>query len=300
MREFLVFSKTLNYSLAAKELYISNTTLSAHVSALENEIGAPLVRKRSAQLSLTPAGTALILYGRDLLKKVDECIEGCKDADRLTIAISIASNNLSGFEVKLWKQARAFEKSDAGGRNIDITALPVFTQGVEALLRSGADIAPLALPSVEALLIHPKLTAEHSCFHFLSEELLLHIPEGHALAKKNSIKAKDLDGLSILYANDDAWVEGGEYLRNAFMSQGSNVFLRIVHANSFLEYCLLDAPNCIKVVGSGAVDRYASEKQMEGRFVRLDDLPIKWETFLVYRNELEEDSDKFAFISSLM
>ena len=41
--EFLVLSRVLNYSRAAKALYISQPILTRHIQALEAELGVPLL-----------------------------------------------------------------------------------------------------------------------------------------------------------------------------------------------------------------------------------------------------------------
>lgn len=59
LREFVVFARHLNFSYAAKELNLTQSTLSKHIAALEKELGCDVVvRKR--QLELTDAGRKLL------------------------------------------------------------------------------------------------------------------------------------------------------------------------------------------------------------------------------------------------
>lgn len=60
MKEFITFVKTLNYTKAANELFLSQPTLRAHIRAIECELGGPLVAKRDGQLTLTPHGTPVL------------------------------------------------------------------------------------------------------------------------------------------------------------------------------------------------------------------------------------------------
>lgn len=60
LHEFIVLSKRLNYHDAAKELNISQSALSKHISALENYYGTPLFVRSKHQIHLTNSGTYLL------------------------------------------------------------------------------------------------------------------------------------------------------------------------------------------------------------------------------------------------
>lgn len=55
LREFVTFSRLMNFSRAAKQLHISQPTLSNHIAAIEAEVGSVLVG-RSTPLRLTQSG----------------------------------------------------------------------------------------------------------------------------------------------------------------------------------------------------------------------------------------------------
>ena len=54
--EFHVLAKTLNYSTAARSLFISQSALTKHICALEEELGARLFLRSTHGVSLTEAG----------------------------------------------------------------------------------------------------------------------------------------------------------------------------------------------------------------------------------------------------
>lgn len=58
LREFLVLEKTLNLGKAAKILHISQSALSKHISALEDEFELDLFKRVGKTLQLTEAGAA--------------------------------------------------------------------------------------------------------------------------------------------------------------------------------------------------------------------------------------------------
>ena len=66
IREFLDLAYTLNYSKTASRVFISQSSLSKHISKLEHELGVELFFRDKQTVSLTPAGMAL----RPQLKEV--------------------------------------------------------------------------------------------------------------------------------------------------------------------------------------------------------------------------------------
>lgn len=59
MYEFLVLSKTLNYSKAANTLYISQSVLSKHIKDMEKELNVSLFERNTHEVILTNAGQLL-------------------------------------------------------------------------------------------------------------------------------------------------------------------------------------------------------------------------------------------------
>lgn len=92
LREFLVFNNNMNFTAAAKKLFISQPALSNHVAALEKEIGASLV-KHGRALTLTPAGRVLVNEAPALIELHDRIMEKCVEAETKGGALCIARNH---------------------------------------------------------------------------------------------------------------------------------------------------------------------------------------------------------------
>ena len=63
LREFVLLAKTLNFSAAARHFYISQSALSRHIAALEEELGCALFIRDSRNVVLTAAGES---FNRDV------------------------------------------------------------------------------------------------------------------------------------------------------------------------------------------------------------------------------------------
>lgn len=72
--EFLVLSKVLNYSKAARMLYISQSVLSRHIQELEQELQAGLFVRNSHSVTLTTVGQLLAKEGQGLIDKYDSAL----------------------------------------------------------------------------------------------------------------------------------------------------------------------------------------------------------------------------------
>ena len=60
IRYFLTYCESLNFSNAARKLNISQPALTRALARLEEELGAPLVRREGKRTHLTPFGTAML------------------------------------------------------------------------------------------------------------------------------------------------------------------------------------------------------------------------------------------------
>lgn len=75
---FLVAAEELNFTRAAKKLFISQQSLSNHISNLEKEFDVVLFN-RTSPLTLTYAGHSLKARARDLLNLRDETYKEIAD-----------------------------------------------------------------------------------------------------------------------------------------------------------------------------------------------------------------------------
>lgn len=98
LKYFSVLAEELNFTKAAKRLYISQQALSSHISKLEQHFHSQLFI-RTTPLELTPAGQCLYLFAKETLiyeKMTTEKIQnlGQKVSPRLTIATTLSRGNI--------------------------------------------------------------------------------------------------------------------------------------------------------------------------------------------------------------
>lgn len=71
LRIFVAVAEAGSFSKGARRLYISHSTTSRAVSALEEELGAVLLRRDNHVIGLTPAGELLLEEAKNILASAD-------------------------------------------------------------------------------------------------------------------------------------------------------------------------------------------------------------------------------------
>lgn len=72
LRIFVAVAESGSFTKAAKKLYISHSTTSRAVTALETELSLRLFDRGNKVTGLTAAGELLLKEGRELLNKAEE------------------------------------------------------------------------------------------------------------------------------------------------------------------------------------------------------------------------------------
>ena len=72
LRAFVVLAEELSFTRAASRLGIAQPALSAQLSRIERRLGAPLLRRSTRSVELTPAGEALLARARRVLAEADD------------------------------------------------------------------------------------------------------------------------------------------------------------------------------------------------------------------------------------
>ncbi|WP_165173440.1 LysR family transcriptional regulator [Adlercreutzia sp. ZJ242] len=80
LREFIVLAEELNYTTAADRLFLSRSSLTKHIQAVESELGVQLFERNNRSVSLTPAGRAFLQRARAVLFAYHEAVEAARSA----------------------------------------------------------------------------------------------------------------------------------------------------------------------------------------------------------------------------
>ncbi len=82
LQHFVALAKILNFTEAARQLHVSQSTLSRQIARLESQVGQPLFVRSPAEVSLTPQGTRLVEYAESIVALHEEALRAVNEAGR--------------------------------------------------------------------------------------------------------------------------------------------------------------------------------------------------------------------------
>jgi LysR family transcriptional regulator, low CO2-responsive transcriptional regulator len=187
LEAFLHAAETLSFSEAARQMHLSQPTISKHICALEKELKVGLFFRHSNGVELTEAGKTMIPWARKL---VSDCIElhnimGSLDHD-ITGHLKIACSTTAGKYI-LPQLAARFRENHPGVR---ISILPCTQENISIMLMN--EDADLGIASMEI----SKDAIE--CQLFFTDHIILLVPASHPWAKRSSVDPEELLGEPIL------------------------------------------------------------------------------------------------------
>lgn len=75
LRSFIFVAETSSFSIAATRCYVTQSAVSQHIKALEDELNCKLLIRSSHSITLTESGKALLARAKEILKLVEDCKE---------------------------------------------------------------------------------------------------------------------------------------------------------------------------------------------------------------------------------
>ncbi|WP_158606222.1 MULTISPECIES: LysR family transcriptional regulator [unclassified Pyramidobacter] len=108
LRYFLTAAEEMNFTAAAKQLYITQQTLSMHIARLEREYQVELFR-RKPKLSLTPEGERMVKYASRIVRLERVMSAEFADLDqnaRGVLSLGISRMRARYFFHRLWQNYR--------------------------------------------------------------------------------------------------------------------------------------------------------------------------------------------------
>ena len=294
LREFVTLSKFLNYSRAAKELFISQSSLSYHIISVENELGFSLFEREPTGISLTAAGKLFLLSCQRILADYDASVQQCSDIAARRIPLVRISN--FAFHYKFWNDMMERAVRDTRFR-VQIVPYRQSSTCQEALLDRSVDMFPY-FSIDEAPEVVDRLEAEGLHATYLgTDPIILWMDEANPLAKRPAVLPSDLVGKTVLLSNAlyaSQWCDAVARQLKTLGSQAPEV--AYVDYDETNEYAFLDVANSVAVgtvmAFENMVARYNSRavrRTVEGLDLHID----------VYVARRADDSAAAALLQSI-
>ena len=187
LRAFEAAASLLSFHKAAKQLGRAQSSVSALIKALEDDLGLPLFERRGKRVALTGAGRRLLAYARTMLALADEAKADVAKEARSQGAVSVRLPE--SLEARLAPAVlTGFRKKHP---DVAVRFLPCAADSLEDDLRKG--LVDLALLYADAFTA-PNLEVETVGY----ERITPVAAPNHPLAGKNRVSNADLAGETLL------------------------------------------------------------------------------------------------------
>lgn len=183
LRYFVTVADELHFTRAAKRLGIEQPPLSQQIRALETELGTPLFRRQARAVSLTDAGQAFFADAQQILASVQRAVDHARRVARGDLGrIRVGMINSAPFHPYVPRVLREF-----GSRYPDVM-LSLDENSTPQLARGVAE------ETVDVAFVRPLLGDEPGVITepLFDEEVLVALPQGHALAVKKKLALAQL------------------------------------------------------------------------------------------------------------
>jgi len=187
LRTFRAVAEELNFTRAAEKLYLAQSSVSAQVRSLEEDLGVRLFDRIGRGIALTDAGEKLLEYARRLDDLAEEMRADVTSATTLRGSLTIRMPETLG-AVYMPPVVERFhaENPDVGVRFINCD---------DARLREELNSGRIDL----AFLLTDEITSDNVTVTVLGEEpLALVAGPGHPLAGRPVLANADLEGRTLL------------------------------------------------------------------------------------------------------
>jgi LysR family cyn operon transcriptional activator len=229
LRSFIKAKELLNFTEAAAQLFISQSTLSQQIKQLENDLGTPLFNRVGKHVSLTEAGSLFYEYALQCVQKADDGYQVMKDLGDMQVG-HLTIGTTYGVRNMLSPAIVAFAKKYPG-----ITIEVVFGTSVELAERLGKFELDFIL-TFEEIARNPALQYRT----LFKSELSLIVRNDSPLARRKSVTLQEIQHLPLALPAKGFWTR--RFVDEMFRSHD-------LHPNISLE--INDIPTLLELVAAG-------------------------------------------------
>lgn len=189
LKFFLEVVKYKNFTIAAAELCISQSSLSKHIKAVENELGVKLLDRSARSVKLTEAGSEFFDFANGIIQSYNEMqvkMNTYKEKNKKSLTIGtipvMGQYGITSLIVSFTKQHYDIDINIIEDRSPEILAL------LDASKIDLAFIRTIALPE-DSYKITP----------LIDDDLIMMVPKGHPFAKKPCIDLSEASKENFIF-----------------------------------------------------------------------------------------------------
>lgn len=187
LKYFVKSAEYLNFSVAAKHLYITQSTLSQQIKQLEFELGFELFLRNSRHISLTEAGEEFLPFARKTIDDAEDAVQRLHDLQHVKVGTLRVGVTYS-LSTVLTEGVIRFMKEFPGIK------LEIYYKTVDELLTLLRDRELDFILSYKPLCDAPDINS----MTLFENSLAVVVCKEHPLAAKDKIKLQELEGRQLI------------------------------------------------------------------------------------------------------
>lgn len=187
-KTFRTVAETLNFTRASEKLNLTQSAVSHHIKALEEELGEPLFIRAKSGVFLTPAGKIALEYTVRILDETEEMRERIAGRERALVGrVRVAAAT----QALVYLFAPIFEDFMNEYEGIDLVFRTTANteQTIEDILHGTADVGFASLPVYSPALKVSEL---------FQDELVLVVGKKHPFAKRKKVTLAEIENEKVI------------------------------------------------------------------------------------------------------
>ena len=261
---FIEVVKAKNMSNAAKNLEISQPTVSHAISQIENEYNVKLFDRVSKKLYITDVGLRLYDFALNILEQFEETVIFLQSSSTAhNINLGVSSNFSSQFLLEIIDQYEE-KKNDVSIR--------VYVDSREKIIQKlNAGIINLAILDGDIGV------EDNSAEPFFEDEIFIISSKNSSINDKDVLEAEDLKNKKFVLGDLDAYSK--KILLNYLREKSIPIDLKFICQNKDMVLNIVKNTDALSIGASSSFNDHDLVKH------RLSDISIKRTYYLVYHND---------------
>lgn len=190
LKYIIDISNCNSFSMAAKQLFVSQSTLSSAVKEVEQDLGITIFHRNNRGVSLTKDGEDFIRYAKEIVEQTRYLEQRYTARKSLPMHFSISAQHLP-FVVRSF----ASFLNDLDASSYDMALRECDTNSVVNEVASGrSELGILCMHPSQLRTLRTQLVAQDMFFHEITTlQNYVFIRKGHPLSHHEKIRLKDLE-----------------------------------------------------------------------------------------------------------
>lgn len=251
---FIAVAESLNFTKAARKLYLSQTTVTFQIKALEELLGVPLFVRNSRNVLLTSAGKLFYMSAKKILRSMEEAIVNAHEAAKgysgiLNLGFASGAGNTIFYDI-ICDFIKAFPEIDVKYSS----SYPGYLSK-----RMNDDIYDVVISP----LVETWETEEYEKYPVTAFSLSVAFHQNHRFAEMKNLKLSDFEGEKLIYVAPET--EDLDFMQY-FMTllENNSIKVQIVARTDDIETIslMLNAQKAVTILPEPLVYRLYGESQL--------------------------------------